>query len=114
MIISRLSSNTEIPVPSNSTREGSFWDLNLKNTEDVMMSRCAAEMKSFCSCRYCRSQSTKVRLFRRVKRPRGSILRSVVQGELKRYICSQMRPLQDQDLLLIPFERTMWKSNLIA
>jgi hypothetical protein len=29
MIISRLSSNTEIPVPSNSSLVGSFWDLNL-------------------------------------------------------------------------------------
>jgi ABC-type phosphate transport system auxiliary subunit len=34
---SRLSSNTEMPVPSNSTRVGSFCDLNLKNTDEDMM-----------------------------------------------------------------------------
>jgi hypothetical protein len=33
-MISRLSSKTEIPVPSNSTLVGSFCDLNLKNTEE--------------------------------------------------------------------------------
>ena len=38
MIMSRFRSNTEIPVPSNSTREGSFCDLNLKKTEDVIVS----------------------------------------------------------------------------
>jgi len=37
MIISRLSSNTEIPVPSNSTLVWSFWDLNLKKTHDAMV-----------------------------------------------------------------------------
>ena len=26
-----------MPVPSNSTRVGSFWDLNLKKTEDVIV-----------------------------------------------------------------------------
>lgn len=37
LIISRFSSKTEIPVPSNVTREGSFCDLNRKNTEEDMM-----------------------------------------------------------------------------
>jgi hypothetical protein len=35
-MISRFSSKTEMPVPSNSTRVGSFWDLNLKKTEEAM------------------------------------------------------------------------------
>jgi hypothetical protein len=33
-MICLLSSNTEIPVPSKVTRDGSFCDLNLKKTED--------------------------------------------------------------------------------
>ncbi len=36
VMISRFNSNTDMPVPSNVTRDGSFWDLNLKNTEDDM------------------------------------------------------------------------------
>jgi hypothetical protein len=35
-IICLLSSNTEIPVPSKATRDGSFCDLNLKKTDDDM------------------------------------------------------------------------------
>lgn len=35
-MISLLSSKTDIPVPSNETRVGSFWDLKRKNTEDDM------------------------------------------------------------------------------
>ena len=34
LMISRLSSKTVMPVPSNVTRCGSLEDLNLKNTED--------------------------------------------------------------------------------
>ena len=48
MMISRFSSNTEIPVPSNSTREGSFWDLNLKKTEDDMVSSCMLLSRGWC------------------------------------------------------------------
>jgi hypothetical protein len=36
-MICLLSSNTEIPVPSKVTRDGSFCDLNLKKTEDDMV-----------------------------------------------------------------------------
>lgn len=40
VIISRFNSKTEIPVPSKVTRDGSFWDLNRKNTEeDIMIER---------------------------------------------------------------------------
>lgn len=35
-IISFLRSNTEMVVPSNVTRDSSFWDLNFQNTEEVM------------------------------------------------------------------------------
>lgn len=38
-MISRLSSNTDIPVPSNATRAGSFCDLNRKKTQEDMMSK---------------------------------------------------------------------------
>ena len=34
VMISRLRSKTLIPVPSNATRVGSFWDLNRKNTDE--------------------------------------------------------------------------------
>jgi len=61
MMISRLSSNTEIPVPSNSTREGSFWDLNLKNTEDVMMKGCI-EDRNRCGVKVDARLSTEVKL----------------------------------------------------
>lgn len=37
LMISRFSSNTEIPVPSKVMRWGSFHDLNLKKTEDDML-----------------------------------------------------------------------------
>ncbi len=33
-MIDRFNSKTDMPVPSKVTRVGSFWDLNLKNTED--------------------------------------------------------------------------------
>ena len=33
-MISRFNSKTEMPVPSKVTRDGSFWDLNLKKTEE--------------------------------------------------------------------------------
>lgn len=38
LIMSLFSSNTEMPVPSKVTRCGSFCDLNLKKTEEDMMS----------------------------------------------------------------------------
>lgn len=38
-IMSLFSSNTEIPVPSKVIRDGSFWDLNRKNTEDDIVER---------------------------------------------------------------------------
>ncbi len=41
VIISRFNSKTEIPVPSKVTRDGSFWDLNRKNTEEDIMIRCS-------------------------------------------------------------------------
>lgn len=36
-MISLFNSNTEMPVPSKTTRDGSFWDLNRKYTEDDMI-----------------------------------------------------------------------------
>lgn len=36
-IISLFNSKTEIPVPSKTTRDGSFWDLNRKYTEEDMV-----------------------------------------------------------------------------
>ncbi len=44
LIISRFNSNTEIPVPSKVTREGSFWDLNLKKTEEDMVRESVYEL----------------------------------------------------------------------
>lgn len=38
-MISRFSSNTDIPVPSKATRAGSFCDLNRKKTQEDMMSK---------------------------------------------------------------------------
>lgn len=42
-MISRLSSKTDMPVPSKVIRCGSFQDLNLKKTDDDMMN--AAKVK---------------------------------------------------------------------
>lgn len=36
-MISLFNSNTDIPVPSKATREGSLWDLKRKNTEEDMV-----------------------------------------------------------------------------
>ena len=36
VMISLFNSKTEMPVPSNVMRWGSFWDLNLKNTDEDM------------------------------------------------------------------------------
>jgi hypothetical protein len=43
-MMSRFNSNTDIPVPSNVTRVGSFCDLNRKKTEDAMMMRSVVEV----------------------------------------------------------------------
>ena len=39
VMISLFSSNTEIPVPSNITRDGSFWDLKRKKTEEAILAQ---------------------------------------------------------------------------
>lgn len=68
LIMSRLSSKTEIPVPSKVTLCTSFWFLNLKKTEEDMV-------------RVYRKGRVNVRSSRVVKKPDGFQAQIVKEGQ---------------------------------